>query len=318
MARLTLAQIRESVLLYVASSSQIATADVNNCIKHAHRVFATSFQWSFRKRDTVIQTVAQYTTGTVTVTAGSNTVTGAGTAWTAGMVGRQIRISGENTFFWINAVNVGLQTLVLGDGKLNAVNWVAASGSLKTYTIFQDQIAVPSDVAVILYHVRDWPMAESSLSEIDAVDPMRTSPGTPDRWYWGRANITGATPAESRFIGLWPVPNLAATFRMPYLIEPQDMVTDNDLPVCPSEVLELAASVRACAFLHAKTGDPRWDRQATNLQQMLMGTPGLLGVLQQALQDDLHRFGTPGQLQGTGILVGMDRLASRDWAAMGY
>ena len=106
------------------------------------------------------------------------------------------------------------------------------------------------------------------------------------------------------------------TFRMPYLIEPQDMTAEGDLPVCPSEVLELAAGARTCAFLHARTGDERWSRQFLALQQALMGTPQLLGVLQQALQDDSHRFGLPSSLQGTGTVVGYDRLASRDWASM--
>ena len=314
MARLSLANIRESINTMIASSPQISTADLNNIIKHTHRAMATAFQWSYRKRDKVIQTVAPYSTGTVTVTAGSSTVTGAGTVWTAGMAGRQIRIAGENTFFWVVSVDAALQTLVLGDGTLTAVNWVAAGGALKTYSIFQDQFAVPSDVAVILYSVRDWPMAESSEGEIDGQDPQRTSTGIPDRWYWARANI--ASQVESRFVGLWQVPNAAMTFRMPYLIEPQDMTAEGDLPVCPSEVLELAAGARACAFLHARTGDERWSRQFLALQQALMGTPQLLGVLQQALQDDSHRFGLPSSLQGTGTVVGYDRLASRDWAAM--
>lgn len=314
MARLSLANIRESIQTMIASSPQISVADLNTIIKHAHRAMATSFQWSFRKRDRVIQTVAPYSTGTVTVTAGSGTVTGAGTVWTAAMVGRQIRISGENTFFWIGAVNVALQTLTLADGTLAAVNWVAASGSLKTYSIFQDQYAVPSDVAVILYHVRDWPLAETSEGEVDALDPRRTSTGTPDRWYWARANI--ASQVESRFVGLWQVPSAAITLRMPYLIEPPDLVAEGDLPVCPSEVLEVAAGARACAFLHARTGDERWSRQFLALQQALMGTPGMLGVLTQALQDDQHRFGLPAQLGGTGTQIGADRWNDRDWAVM--
>lgn len=315
MARLSLANIRESIQTMIASSPQISVADLNTIIKHTHRQLGTQYQWSYRKRDKVLQTVAPYSTGTVTVTAGSGTVTGASTVWTAAMVGRQMRISGENTFFWIVSVNTGAQTLVLGDGTLTTVTWVAASGGLKTYTIFQDQYAVPSDVAVILYSVRDWPMSETSEGEVDAEDPMRTSSGTPDRWYWARANI--ASQVESRFVGLWPVPSAALILRMPYLLEPPDMTLEGDLPVCPSEVLELAAGARVCAFLHARTGDERWARQFLALQQALMGTPGMLGILAQALQDDAHRFGLPTMLGGTGTQIGNDRLASRDWAVMG-
>lgn len=315
MARLTLAQLRESVGLKIANSPQISTADLNAVIKHAHRGLAAQYQWSFRKRDTVIQTVAPYNAGTVAVTPGSPTVTGAGTAWTSAMLGRQIRIAGENTFFWIGAVNVGPQTLTLADGNLATQNWVAPAAGAATYTIFQDQYPVPANVALILYHVRDWPLAESTLSEVDATDPRRTSTGTPDRWYWARDNITGTPQAESRFIGLWQVPSSAMTFRIPYLIEPPDLVQDTDLPVCPSEVIEWAAGAQAAAMLHARTGDERWARAMTAYMQVLMGTPQLLGVLSQALQDDAQRFGLPGQLQGTGMVIGNDRLASRDWDA---
>lgn len=314
MARLQLSSIREAVKLMIASSPQIVDADVDKIIKHAHRGLATSFQWSFRKRDKLLQTVAPYATGTVTVVAGSGTVTGAGTVWTAAMVGRQIRIDGELMWFWISAVDVGLQTLTLADGTLASAVWVAASGAAKTYTIFQDQFAVPSDVAVIFSQVRDWPISETSLGEIDLMDPRRTSTGPPERWYWARDNIASST--ESRYVGLWPVPAAAYTLRMPYLIEPPEMTADTSLPVCPSEVLELAAGARACAFLHARTGDQKWAVQGLALQQALMGTPGMLGVLQQALHDDEHRFGLPTRLGGTNAQIGYDRLASRDWALL--
>src|SRR5687768_16580200 len=116
MAQLSLATIREAVHDMVPSP-QLTTADANRCIKLAHRAFGSNYQWSYRRRDTVIQTVAPYSTGTVTVAAGSGTVTGAGTAWTAAMVGRQIRIAGEYTFFYILAVNTGAQTLTLADAQ---------------------------------------------------------------------------------------------------------------------------------------------------------------------------------------------------------
>src|SRR2546426_5110045 len=308
--------MRGTVTSLVGASTQITAADINAILADVHRDLAVQFQWSYRKRDTVIQTVAPYNAGTVAVTAGSSTVTGAGTAWTADMVGRQISIPGENTFFWINAVSPANQTLTLSDGNLTTQTWVGPAGTGLSYSIFPDQFPVPANVAVILYHVRDWPMSETSLGEVDAGDPRRTSRGTPDRWYWARVNITGSPQVESRYVGLWQVPSAAMTFRLHYLIEPPELAADTDVPVCPSEVLQWAGGARAAAFLHARTGDERWSRAMLAYNQILMGTPGMLGVLAQALQDDSHRFGLPGMLQGTGTIIGNDRLAQRDWDAM--
>src|SRR5262249_9784544 len=157
--------------------------------------------------------------------------------------------------------NVGAQTLTLADGSLSSQNWVQANAAGATYTIFQDQYAVPASVALILYSARDWPLEETSEIEVDGTDPMRTSLGTPDRWYWAGDQVL-AGPTQPRFLGLWPVPNSAMTFRIPYLIEPPDLVNDTDIPVCPSEVIEWAAAAQAAFFLHARTGDERWNRAA--------------------------------------------------------
>ena len=317
MARLNRAAIRESVKDMVPSP-QLTDADANRGIKQAHRMMATTYQWSFRRRETVIQTVAPYTTGTVTVVAGSATVTGAGTAWMSAMVGRQIRVTGENVFFYISAVNVGLQTLTLANAQLVAVPWVKVGASGQTYAIFQDQFAVPADLALVLTQVGTWPLLETSLMEIDLVDPARTSTasGTPDRWYWVRSTIVSGV--ETRYLGLWHVPGSALTLRVPYLIEPPDLDADTDLQVCPSEVLELAAGMKCALRVFGVTGDPRWAAVAKGLQQALYGAPdtpssaGMLGILQQSLHDDEQRFGLPTRLGGTPQWWGTDEWALHD------
>lgn len=323
MAQLTLAQLREAVRSLVPSPQNTDT-DLNTIIKLAHRMMANQYQWSLRRRETVIQTVAPYSTGTVTVTNTSQSVVGSGTAWTADMVGRQIRIAGEYPFFYIGTVDVGLQVLTLADAQLAPVVWVAPTVVGVSYSIFQDQYAVPSDVAIIMTEVSQWPLVETSLTEIDLIDPRRTSTGigVPDRWYWCRSRVSSAT--QFRYVGLWPVPGNAQTIRMPYLCEPPDMTADTDLPVCPSEVLELSAQMRAAIRVFGVTGDQRWALQAKAFQQALFGAPdtpnsaGIQGVLQQALHDDETRFGLPTRLGGTSSRLGIDEWALHDFEARGF
>lgn len=323
-AELTLAQLVESVRSLVPSPQNTDT-DLKTIIKLAHRTIARQYQWSLRRRETVIQTVAAYSTGTVTTVTGSATITGSGTAWTAGMVGRQITIAGEYQFFYIASVNVGAQTLTLGDAQGTAVVWAPAGGGAKSHRIFKDQFAVPADVAGIMTQVSQWPLVETSLTEIDLIDPLRVSTGTgvPDRWYWCRTTSTGGV--GTRFVGLWPVPGTAFTLRLPYLIEPPDLTADSDLPVCPSEVLELAAQMRAAWRVFGITGDQRWALQSKGFQQALYGAPdtpssaGMMGILQQALQDDeVLRFGLPTRVGGTSSRLGLDEWATHDFEARGF
>lgn len=305
--------MRGTVKYLVGGSPQATDPDIDGILNDTHRDFASTYQWSERKRETVLATVAPYSTGTVALTNGSSTVQGTGTAWTSAMAGRQIKVAAELTWFWISAVDVGLQRLTLADGSLTAVTWVGASASAQTYRIFQDQYELPAGVAIILGQGRNWPERETSLAEVDGIDPQRNSTAeNPYSWYWARSYI--AAQVEHRFVGVYPVPSAAVMLRMPYLLEPPELVLDGDLPVCPSEVVQLGAGARVAMMIHAKTGDARWRAQAQLLQQALLGTPSMLGVLQQCLMDDAHRFGGPTQIGGSRSTIGADRWNDRDWS----
>src|SRR5689334_19830266 len=107
MARRPLSAMEATVLRRVGNHSQITAANVDGRLSDVHRELAVSYQWSYRRREYQLTTLAPVSVGTVTVAQGSPTVTGAGTAWTAGLVGAAIRITGEVSFFYIGAVNVG-------------------------------------------------------------------------------------------------------------------------------------------------------------------------------------------------------------------
>lgn len=92
--------------------------------------YTITFQRHFRDRNLL---VADYTTGTVTVTSGDATVTGSGTTWTAGMAGRWFTISdtatpGEGYWYRIasvtNSTSLELETF-----------WSAATAAGTTYRI---------------------------------------------------------------------------------------------------------------------------------------------------------------------------------------
>lgn len=89
------------------------------------------------------ETVAEYTTGTVTTTAGDTTVTGVGTTWTAAMVGRQMQIGTDLVPYEI--VGFTDTTHVEIDRPYTGTAQAAV-----TYKIYQDVYAIPPEVSQII------------------------------------------------------------------------------------------------------------------------------------------------------------------------
>jgi hypothetical protein len=91
---------------------------------------------------------ADYTTGTVSITNGTTALTGAGTTWTAGMVGRWIQIAppgGDNEWYQIAAF-VSTTSLTL----YKAYNGVTVAGG--TYTIGEMSILDPKFQDMSLFY----------------------------------------------------------------------------------------------------------------------------------------------------------------------
>jgi len=107
-------------------------------VSHAFRRLAERRRWSWLMKRGQFLVPAVYLTGTVTVVRESDTVTGAGTAWTAAMVDRQFKL-GSNPIYTITAVDVGAQTLVLDQA------WGGSTAVGSVYEIYSCYFVVPTD-----------------------------------------------------------------------------------------------------------------------------------------------------------------------------
>ncbi len=93
--------------------------------------------WTFWQKKTDLTLIAEYTTGTVDVVQGDATVTGTGTTFTSAMVGRKFQASNSEVYTiatFTDTTHVELDT-----------EFVSASASGQTFTIYQDTYALPSD-----------------------------------------------------------------------------------------------------------------------------------------------------------------------------
>jgi len=105
--------------------------------------YATAHPWPHYRDRRTIQTLEDYTTGTVDVTNGSTTVTGTGTAFTAGMAGRKFRVANEQAFYDVASFDSTTQ-LTLTQA------YQGDTDSDLSYAVFQDEYKLDNDVYRLL------------------------------------------------------------------------------------------------------------------------------------------------------------------------
>jgi len=135
----------------------------------------TSHDLDYLTTEAFFTTVAPYTTGTVDATNGSKTVTGTGTTFTAGMVGRKIRIAGQDAHYRIAAF-VGVTEVTLEAPYQND------SVTDETFSIYKDEYKLRANVDVykILRQIEDnVSLVSGEVSAFDIYNPSPTGEGTP-------------------------------------------------------------------------------------------------------------------------------------------
>ena len=98
-----------------------------------------------------ITLAAAYSTGTVTVSSGGTSITGATTSWTTAYNDMYINVSGYNRLYRVTDTTPTNLTLN------NSLTWVGASGSGLSYTLIQDRYALPSDFSYMAEDNPEYP-----------------------------------------------------------------------------------------------------------------------------------------------------------------
>lgn len=275
--------VRTQILTLVSNSTMIAAADVNTIISAEHTSILESYSWSRRRAESVIETSAEYSTGTLSGT--GTTYTGSGTTWTSGMVGRFIR-AGDNTFFHRITAFGSTTSLTIEDTLPEDVD----AGT--SYTIFAHRYNLPSDFGRALSVTSDTRLMEMPKIDMDYLDPYRTSTATrPDRYAIFGLD-PGTTSSQIYQIEFWPVPSSATAIRLEYL-KNNSLTSDSDEPLYRSDILVWKAAEAATYFLHGKTGDAAWLALADRFHQRYADE------LQSAKEDDIGKYSAVSHVRDT-------------------
>jgi hypothetical protein len=135
----------------------------------------TSKDLPFLNDESFFTTIAPYTTGTVSATNGSKTITGSGTTFTVDMVGRKIRIDNQSAYYRIAAF-VSTTEITL------EAPYSGSTVSAKTYSVYKDEYRLSADVDTykVLRQIEDnRALGSLDSTSFDFINPDPSHEGIP-------------------------------------------------------------------------------------------------------------------------------------------
>jgi hypothetical protein len=213
--------------------------------------------WQGLKAHASVQTAAAYqsTTDTVTLTIGSNAVTGAGTTWTSGITGRRFYRPGDTVIYtatYLSGTSLTLDRVYEGNGT-DADGTVYAEAA---YVMMTNLYTLPPDcqsVVSVLNPISGLPMNSFTAEGMDASAGPRTLVGDPRAWDANDDTPETAPPVLHQ-IEFYPPPLRARGFALEYLRAAIGFdganTSGSPLPFLSSAVL--LHGVRADIQLHLK------------------------------------------------------------------
>lgn len=192
----------------------------------AYQDIIGKWNWSWLKAFTQVTLATDYTTGTASVSAGSDTVTLSGTIATS-QAGRFIQFSSARTWYQITAHTAGTATLTISPVYAPATDYVAGIFTIRT--IFY---SLPSTVEHVI-GARQTTMPRS----LEVMDRTRNN-----ELVW-LSNFVGPTlayiPGGLDSSGNWqftpyPFPNDNYVLEFYYLKRITDLSGDTDTPIFPA------------------------------------------------------------------------------------
>jgi hypothetical protein len=216
--------------------------------------------WSALRALVNVYIPAAESTGTLSMTQGSSTITGVGTAFTSDMEGRQVRVDAQPYF---TILSVQSPTSLTVDRA-----WVKPSATGLAYEITLSIITTPSDFGHFISFVdpeNNWKLHTSFLSEnIDQWDAERTSAGT--SFLVVPQGVTGSgyatIAAGLRRFELWPRPSGAHVYSYSYIRKPPLLNAYSDRPIWPirGDVIRAGAIAELCKWPGSRqTPNPHFD-----------------------------------------------------------
>lgn len=236
---MTFLQIRQRIAELMGVSSIDQTPDDNATMKEKlkawvnarYKVLAAKESWNWLVKDSIIQTVPDITTGTVTATTDSTTIT-----FTSGPTNSVedyfIQFSDSGDWYEIDTHTAASTTAEL------TTTFLGTTSSTLTYVLRKAYYLLPADTGKIL-NVSQHRVWNTSLKYVPAriLDQFlgyRQQSNRP-RFY----SIIGINDDRQYKMEVFPVPDVRMNLNVRRYQVITDMVTDNEVPVIPEAYHEI-------------------------------------------------------------------------------
>jgi len=187
-------------------------------IRERYRSILDEVDWRTLEISAVLQTIAEYITGTVTVINGSTTLSGASTVWTSAMTGRRYRTAASSPIYTVTYVSTTEFTL---DRAYEGV-----SGAALGYRLFQNIYSLAATAAEIKSFRNPHlsiDLDEVSRESFDEAYPARPAHGEPSAYQLHDLDSSGYTTVE-----LYPIPAAVRGLPYRYIERPADLTAVAD------------------------------------------------------------------------------------------
>jgi len=230
---------------------QLSIPVIKQRINIRYRQILAAEKWEFLNESTVVRLRKIYapasTVATIAVNPAQVTVTGTGTTMATENVGWNFRVNSEPQPYVIASVNSATEFLL-------EANYAGTTVTAGTFELFKSVYSpVVGDVAEITSIVYQDELDEISLSELNRLDPERSSTGEPQKW----CNISKTTAAGGiASFEIWPVSDDDYAVTVNYKKKISDLSLDTDAPVFRPELLEAGALWDCYRQLYSSTQNP--------------------------------------------------------------
>lgn len=223
--------------------------NIKRWINFVQQDILARYPWPYMEGRETVVTVPDYTTGTVSITSGTASVSGSGTTFTSAMGGGQyfIQFAGENDWYKIKTFG-GVTALTLD------INYIGTSLTDATYIIRKFFYSL-SSAADRIIDIRNWD-TPIKLFQVDArtVDDLRPNPEDTNSSY-GYV-VWGYDTSGNIQITPYPFPSDARLFEVRTTLRPTDMSGDSDAPSIPNKYAHVIAfGASAIGFMYLRKED---------------------------------------------------------------
>lgn len=208
------------------------TANKTRLIRWANFIqndIASRYPFDWLITNGFIQTTTDYTTGTITGTAGSTSITGSGTAWTSAFLNAYLQPANDTNWYEVQTVG--------GATAITLTKPLTAAITAGTYTLRTTYYDLPSNCFKV-FDVRQTntpiKLTNLGLYTLDQYQPDINTVSNPTGYFlFGEDPLVAASAAKQTLIGFFPTPDAKYNIQIRYFLELTDLSADTDIPLIP-------------------------------------------------------------------------------------